>query len=136
MPSPALRSRIVPSPNLPVTDSFQERVHTSNTVQALIRRDGSWRQRREDSSGRNWLASPQMLSSSDLELGGQKSQSFCFQFYFIPLSVLVFVALDSMDMNKCTFLFPPSEAHCLRRAFMTPVFQNQEGLEIIPQAKV
>lgn len=134
MPSPALRSRTVPSPNLQVTDGSQEGLHTANTVQALIERG---REERTPQEG-NWLTSPQMLSSSDLELGGQKSQSSCcFRFRFLPFPVLVVVALDGMDVNKCTFVFaPPPEARCLKRAFMAPVSQKQEGLEIIPQAKV
>lgn len=131
MPSPALRSRTVPSPNRQVTDSSPERLHTTNTVQALMERDRSWRQRREDSSGRKLARQPADALRSDLELGGLKSQSFCcFWFKFTPFPVLVVVALDGMALSKCTFMFPPPpEAHCLERA-------KQEGLEVIPQAKV
>jgi hypothetical protein len=42
-----------------------------------------------------------------------------------------------MDMNKLHlwFLLLLAETQCVERAFMTAVFQKQDGSEIIPQAE-
>lgn len=102
MLSPALRSRTVPSLNRQVTDSSPERLHTTNTVQALMEAEKRRLLREETGSP------ARRCFALRLGVGRAKVPEFLlFWFKFTPFPVLVVVALDGMDMSKCPFLFPP-----------------------------
>lgn len=88
MPSPALRSRTVPSPNLQVTDGSQEGLHTANIVQALIERG---REEREDSSGRKLARKP--ADAFELSLGVGRAE--------VPEFVLFSVQIPPLSGPGC-----------------------------------